>query len=280
MITVSLMGGLGNQLFMIFTIIAYGIENKVKFVLPRNKLDKTSHNGDLRPTYWDSFLKRLTPFLESKQNNYPVYRELQHHYKEIPKNINQDFKLFGYFQSYKYFENYKKQIFNIIGIENLQNKIKDKYKIYFKNNNNEICSIHFRIGDYKTIEHAHPILKLDYYKNSIKYMLENNNTINEILCFGQEKDELELLYNIEKLQLEFPQLSFNLCDFNIEDWEQMLLMSCCHHNIIANSSFSWWGAYFNDNPEKIVCYPKVWFGPKLENKKTKDMFPLNWKKIS
>ena len=47
-------------------------------------------------------------------------------------------------------------------------------------NNNEICSIHFRIGDYKTIEDAHPILKLDYYKNSIKYMLENNNTIKYI----------------------------------------------------------------------------------------------------
>ena len=60
----------------------------------------------------------------------------------------------------------------------------------------------------------------------------------------------------------------------------MVLMSCCEHNIIANSSFSWWGAYFNDNPEKIVCYPSVWFGPKLQNKKTEDMFPKDWKKIN
>jgi len=55
----------------------------------------------------------------------------------------------------------------------------------------------------------------------------------------------------------------------------MLLMSVCDHTIIANSTFSWWGAYFNQNPGKMVCYPDTWFGPALKHD-TRDLCPTDW----
>lgn len=77
----------------------------------------------------------------------------------------------------------------------------------------------------------------------------------------------------------FPVLVFEKASDEIEDWEQMLVMSSCEHNIIANSSFSWFGAYFNMNKEKIICYPDTWFCGSGSNISTDDLFPPLWKKI-
>ena len=73
-------------------------------------------------------------------------------------------------------------------------------------------------------------------------------------------------------------IQFHFVRDTIADWQQMLLMSVCDHNIIANSTFSWWGAYFNTNPQKVVCYPSVWFGPGVAHN-TMDLCPESWAKI-
>ena len=84
---------------------------------------------------------------------------------------------------------------------------------------------------------------------------------------------------IDRLEKEFPEYKFIRGENKLEDWEQMLFMSCCHHNIIANSSFSWWAAYFNFWPDKIICYPSIWFGEIARNN-TKDLCPPQWNRIS
>ena len=79
--------------------------------------------------------------------------------------------------------------------------------------------------------------------------------------------------------IKFPEYNFVRGDNSLQDWEQMIYMSCCHHNIIANSSFSWWAAYLNSRSDKIVCYPSVWFGPSA-NHDTSDLCPPEWIKIN
>lgn len=289
MLTIHLMGGLGNQLFQIFTLISVSMEQNQSFVIPQFKPDE-NRKIYKRPTYWNTILKFLVPYLVKEEKRFPVYNEREFHYREPPFFRNDNVKLYGYFQSYKYFEKYENEILNLLQYDSLQKSVKAQYENYFlfggenegENENNlksEIISIHFRLGDYKGNEHAHIVLPLEYYKNSLSEALKNNKNIKRVLCFGEKGDSRVLYENTQKLKTIFPEIEFILCNFDIEDWKQLVLMSCCHHHIIANSSFSWWGAYFNKSSQKNVYYPSKWFGPALSSKNTHDLFPLSWKKI-
>jgi len=140
-------------------------------------------------------------------------------------------------------------------------------------------SMHFRLGDYKKLQDYHPLATYDYYEHCLNFIKEITTTSYNILYFCEDNDIDDVMITINRLEIEFPQYKFIRGDNTLEDWEQMLFMSCCHHNIIANSSFSWWGAYFNTLNDKIVCYPSVWFGEKAKNN-TKDLCPPEWNKIN
>ena len=276
MIYIELMGGLGNQLFQIFTGISYSLDNKIPFKINNYKPDKVSplDNISKRPTYWNSFLINLSKFTYNISINLPIYREKTlFEYSKIP-DIRQDFKLFGYYQSYKYFENNYENIIKLIGIEERKQIIKEKYSNYFINK--KPISLHFRIGDYVKNLAMHPVLPIEYYIKSINYLKNKNNELeknNYILIFGELNDKEKIEEHIKTIKNKFPNLEILICDYKIEDYEQMLLMSLCEHNIIANSSFSWWGGYFNNSNEKIICYPNIWNGSTNE---IRDLFPINW----
>ena len=278
MIYIELMGGLGNQLFQIFTIISYSFTNKIAFKIKTTKFDQVSplDNVSKRPTYWNSFLKNLSLFTFNENINLPIWREPDFIYNQIPY-YQQDFKIWGYFQSYKYFESQYDKIIKLIRLEKQQQEIREKYNKYF---NKKVISMHFRIGDYIMRPEFHPVLNISYYIAALKYLSERENIEEyDILYFGEERDDVKIKENIQSIQEEFPKLNFIQCPYEIVDWEQMLMMSNCQYNIIANSSFSWWGAYFNSNVERKVCYPSVWFGLAMANN-LKDLFPEKWIKIN
>ena len=274
-----LMGGLGNQLFQIFVTIAYGIEYKRKIIFP---YADTTPGMVLRYTFWDSFLKSLNVMTTrygkitvNELMSYPKIPEQDENYHAVPHVSNDGIMLYGYFQSYRYFEKHFDTICSLIRLNQQQEEVKMENLGLFQNTNNDICSLHFRIGDYKTVQECHPILSYEYYESAI-LVLSSSRIVSKILYFYQESDLEDVMQIIVRLQNNFPHIEFQGIDHSIEDWKQMLLMSCCHHNIIANSTFSWWGAYFNTSPNKMVMYPLKWFGPKLAKRSIEDLCPREW----
>ena len=310
MITCNLNGGLGNQLFQIFATIAYSLLYKIPFgFLYKESLGGRFHN---RPTYWHSFLSPLVNFnYESIPSMLPL-REQNFMYNELPSPValkSENIVLSGYFQSYKYFapffptickfirlDKQRKQVLHemsrtpsatAIATQEVQSLTFDNaahvygsQHIYDISDISNMVSMHFRIGDYKYLQNSHPLISIEYYKKSIAHIISlTNNPMLSIMYFCEKEDNVEVLDKIDNLRIAFPECSFIKAHDNMDDWKQLLMMSCCRHHIIANSSFSWWGAHFNSNEDKIVCYPDPWFGPNLKHN-VDDLFPDTWTRIS
>jgi hypothetical protein len=289
MITIDIVGGLGNQLFKIFTVIAYSLENAQPFVFEyREKVGN-------RFTYWNSFLSRLKVFTTMVPNSKAVLQNAlqdrtkvlhseprKQGYAEIPNYQNRNVFLKGYFQSHLYFERYRDKIFQIIGLENHQTEIRQHFIQYFDGNHTTI-SMHFRLGDYINLPNSHPIIPYNYYENSIQYLFDKlgKGGTYKILYFCEKGDNNTVLDSIIKLKQRFHDrnVSFIKIDDSIDDWKQVIIMSLCHHNIIANSTFSWWGAYFGVPENRVVCYPDIWYGTALKYIDMRNMFPNDWQKI-
>jgi hypothetical protein len=178
--------------------------------------------------------------------------------------------LTGYFQSYRYFDEHFQTISRFIKLDDKKNELKKKFSFDYEN----MISMHFRLGDYKYVQHYHPILKPDYYRNVLKEISCDEKSI--VLYFCEAYDNIKVGEIVKKLSSEFPDIRFLKAHDALDDWEQMLLMSLCKTNIIANSTFSWWSAYFNSHPDKRVYYPSNWFGPSLAMHDTRDLCPKDW----
>ena len=187
--------------------------------------------------------------------------------KEI-LDLSGDVYINGYWQSEKYFLNIKSLIIDEFQVHApLAGKNKD---MAHRIQNTESVSIHIRRGDYVSnpvFSSVIGICSLDYYKKAIDFF----NASLRLPLYYIFSDDIEWARaNLKK------ENTFIYVDHNNETncSEDLRLMSLCKHNIIANSSFSWWGAFLNQNIKKKVVAPKIWFkDPSLSNK---DMIPESW----
>ena len=280
MITCQLKGGFGNQLFQIFAIVAYGLDNKFPFKFLYSTMVPSITP---RESYWDSFLKSLKFFTIReipKEIKIVPHGNFEHAPMPIMDGKKENICFDGYFQSYKYFDHQKDNIYRLIQLDAQRKKCLANYNIDDMTNT---ISMHFRLGDYKHLGHTHPIMGVNYYINSLTYILSKTTSQKYKVIYFCEEEDNEYVKNtyIDHISNIFPSLRFEKANDRMADWEQVMMMSQCSHNIIANSSFSWFGAYFNSSKKHMVCYPSVWFaGHAAKANDTRDLFPPKWTKIS
>ena len=219
MISGTLPGGLGNMLFVIAASSALAWRNNDESHYFLNDHYGLCHR---HPTlYKDTIFRKLNIAESSTSGTRYEYTALK--YKKIP--YSNSMKVHGYFQSEKYFKDYSKEIKNLFCMPEVTlNYLKSKYKNILDSNT---LSIHVRRGDYLNYPHIHPVCDVSYYQKG----LENIKDIQNILVFS---DDISWCKN----NLNFPYPTHYIEETDVTE---LWLMSLCKHNIIANSTFSWWG---------------------------------------
>lgn len=292
MIIVRLKGGLGNQMFQYAfgRRIALESNSVLKFDINYFKDDvifqreyslscfKLSINiateKDLKKSkmltgknYISKFI-RLANKIKPYYSRYVIYELKPHKYdSRIFQKKYKDVYFVGYWQNEKYF----KDIEDIIRKEFMLKETMKNRNLNLASNIQDTNSVAIHLRKYDDIpEDDMNTLSLNYYHKAVKYL--SNKFKN--LHFFVFSDNLE--WAKKNLKLSYP-TTFVEHNKNDKDYEDLRLMSICKHQIIANSSFSWWGAWLNKNSDKIVIAPKKWF--RNDPKDTSDLIPNKWIQI-
>lgn len=287
MVISRLIGGLGNQMFQYAAGRSLAVANNCEL-----KLDASSyknyrlHNGyelDLFKTQASlatdieisGFVKgqsRLSMFINKKLKLKNESHLIEKNFGYDPSffEVNRPIYIDGYWQSYRYFEFIESQlkleltpITHLSGLNlTISKQIADCNSV----------SLHLRRGDYVSNLEAnktHGFIGIDYYNNAISFIKEQILhpyffVFSDDIAWAREN--LGSIANVLFIDHNQGRLSY----------EDMRLMSLCKYNIIANSSFSWWGAWLNAAPNKIVIAPKQWFA---NGQDTSDLMPEDWLKM-
>ena len=240
-----LMGGLGNMMFQVANCLALCIENGGELV------SNMSHRGTIHglpDTYKDNVFRNLKK--DNKKRDV-IFEEKEFTYSKVPK-ISSDGIVSGYYQTEKYFKNYSKDVREFFSAtKEINDYINNKYDL--KNT----VGIHVRRGSYLYMSDSHAVLGTEYYKKAMlmfegyKFIIASDDTE---WC----KENLGRIHTFTEE----------------EDYIDMYILSMCDHNIIGNSTFSWWSAWLRGHGRVIA--PKKWFGPKNAHISTEDLYPSTW----
>lgn len=234
--------------------MAYALKHNLDFTVP---LETSSHKWS--PLYLHHLQDRsYNPHLR-KIDIWEVgheYQELE--FREEWRDCN--IIIQGYRQTERYFKDYRSELLYLFDIP------------YEKVNK---CSIHARFGDYLTVKDntgkfKHVVIDEQYLKSAMSIIM---GTCGEGIPFKVFSDDIEL----------FKQRHGSIWDFeystNTNEWDDLVEISNCAHQINSSSTFSWWGAWLNRNPNKIVITQKEWFNGNWMNLNVDDIVPETWIKL-
>ena len=289
MIIAKLYGGMGNQMFQYALGRHLAIKNKTELKLdisffenydwhdyslaPFNIIEKFASKKEVRKYTIKNKLQKLSYYIrkiifDSKKLTEP-------HFNYFSQALNYQGNIYtdGYWQSYLYFKDIAEIIKKDFTIK-IQPSIENKLiltNIVFS----EAVSIHIRRGNYVTVKEVNDVLRpssLDYYNNAISF-IKSKVTSPVFYIFSDDIDWAK-----QNIMLKDPHY-FVDNNNSKTDYEDIRMMSSCKHNIIANSTFSWWGSWLNQNPHKKIIAPKTWFGSALQHLKTDDIYTESMLKI-
>jgi len=279
-IRIKLSGGLGNQMFQFATGYTLAKKNNVKLSLDLRRFSRRKdHNGfELQNVFdiyskvkfldnpLDFYLINFKEILHKIDFTYKKFNEPHYHYTKMISNVSKHSKLNGYWQSELYFQNYADEIKKIFSFSKQLNEKNSLIANEIKQN--QSISIHIRRGDYLLPNNSNHNTDLrKYYLKAIEKTSKFYNSP-KYFIFTDDPSWVSRNFTLDYL--------FKIVNINhqTQSFFDMYLMSLCKSNIIANSSFSWWGAWLNNNKDKVVYAPKNWFKDKRIS--TDDLIPKSW----
>ena len=290
MIIVKLRGGLGNQMFQYAYGKALSIKTGITVKFDANYYfnEEFQRSDTPRKYLLDKFNTDISLATQEEVNKAnplwkKVIRKMKNkifRYTNIYKFSESEFKIkegnlaLGYWQTEKYFKNIESIIRENFTLKNSLAESAQKIEnliIQTKKENKVPVSIHVRRSDYVNIKSNKDffnVCDVEYYKNAFSEITKLINSPVSLFIFSDDTAWV-------KENLRFPcETYFVSEEKNIFDYEEIILMSKCSHNIIANSSFSWWGAWLNPNKNKIIMAPKKWVNDSKID--TSDVTPVEW----
>lgn len=283
MIVVLLKGGLGNQLFQYSIGRALAISNNSQLAFDVNYYSKYQDNSlvTIRNYKLEEFKltknikiiniygwqSNLISFLSFKP--WKVIRENDLSYDKYLLYQRGNLILNGYWQHWRYFEHIRPLLLQEIKPKR-EISVLGKIWVDKINNSKRSVGLHVRRGDYVQNEDylkLFGVLSYDYYRSALNLFEKDKY---EVFVFSDDINWCKENFNKSD--------NFHFVDCK-DDIEELMLMSQCSHNIIANSTFSWWGAWLNQNPDKIVVAPKRWFADPEWNRQIEGIVPDGWIRI-
>lgn len=255
------LGRLGNQMFQYAALKGIAKNRGYDFCIPYYSDYVDDGMGNLLKTeLFNVFNLKVDnlKILNCEYINEPHFHFSEELFNNCPDNIS----LVGFFQSEKYFKNIENEIREEFSFKS---EIHDSCLDAFNTLDlNEPIALHIRRGDYTTNSDRHPVMPIEYYEKALSNFSEER----DVVVFSDDPKWCSE-------QSIFSSDRFLISEGN-DTYHDLCLMTMCSDFIIANSSFSWWGAWLANGGN--VYYPSIWFGPAI-NSDSKDLFPREWIKI-